>query len=200
MTDRDTVTSALAGPLVNARATSAGVAPCAPTPGKQEDRLRQELPRLADRARVRRADDGADAREAALADDVVAELGDETSRRAARPGAVRQRQVLDVGATCDSMSSRGRRSRRRSGGTRRRTARASRVRGTCSRSSRRRVGRRRCVARGRRPRTRARCDRCRPASRRRSRARPSRRARTRTPPRARACHPRRAPRSTQPAA
>src|ERR671928_184778 len=34
MTDLETVTRALAGPLVNARATSAGVAPCAPTPGR----------------------------------------------------------------------------------------------------------------------------------------------------------------------
>ena len=33
MTERETVTRALAGPLVNARATSAGVAPWAPTPG-----------------------------------------------------------------------------------------------------------------------------------------------------------------------
>ena len=35
MTDREALTSALAGPLVNARATSAGVAPCAPTPGSR---------------------------------------------------------------------------------------------------------------------------------------------------------------------
>ena len=33
MTERDAVTSALAGPLVKARATSRGPAPCAPTPG-----------------------------------------------------------------------------------------------------------------------------------------------------------------------
>src|SRR4030095_1333517 len=33
MPERETVTSALAGPLVNALATSAGVAPCAPIPG-----------------------------------------------------------------------------------------------------------------------------------------------------------------------
>ncbi len=33
MTDREAFTSALAGPLVNARATSPGEAPCAPTPG-----------------------------------------------------------------------------------------------------------------------------------------------------------------------
>ena len=33
MSERDTLTSALAGPLVNARATSAGVAPWAPIPG-----------------------------------------------------------------------------------------------------------------------------------------------------------------------
>ena len=36
------LTSALAGPLVNARAMSAGVAPCAPTPGQEQDRLRQQ--------------------------------------------------------------------------------------------------------------------------------------------------------------
>src|ERR671933_357430 len=35
MTDRAAVTNALAGPLVNARATSAGVAPCAPIPGSR---------------------------------------------------------------------------------------------------------------------------------------------------------------------
>ena len=35
MTERDAVTRALAGPDVNARATSAGVAPCAPTPGSR---------------------------------------------------------------------------------------------------------------------------------------------------------------------
>ena len=35
MTERETVTSALAGPLVNALATSAGVAPCAPIPGSR---------------------------------------------------------------------------------------------------------------------------------------------------------------------
>src|SRR5215216_1450671 len=34
VTARETVTTALAGPLVNARATSAGVAPWAPTPGR----------------------------------------------------------------------------------------------------------------------------------------------------------------------
>src|SRR3954452_7551945 len=35
MTLRDAFTSALAGPLVKARARSAGVAPCAPTPGRR---------------------------------------------------------------------------------------------------------------------------------------------------------------------
>src|SRR3989304_1227500 len=34
MIEREAVTSALAGPLVNARATSAAEAPCAPTPGR----------------------------------------------------------------------------------------------------------------------------------------------------------------------
>ena len=34
ITEREALTSALAGPLVNARAMSAGVAPCAPTPGR----------------------------------------------------------------------------------------------------------------------------------------------------------------------
>src|ERR671930_23604 len=34
MTEREAFTSALAGPLAKARATSAGVAPCAPTPGR----------------------------------------------------------------------------------------------------------------------------------------------------------------------
>ena len=65
------VTSALDGPLVNARATSAGVAPCAPTPGQQQHRLRHRAPCLADRPRIGRADDRADAREAALADEVL---------------------------------------------------------------------------------------------------------------------------------
>ena len=40
--------------------------------GQEQDRLRQQPPRLADRARVGRADDGADAREPALADEVLA--------------------------------------------------------------------------------------------------------------------------------
>ena len=35
MTEREAFTRALAGPLVKARATSAGVAPCAPTPGSR---------------------------------------------------------------------------------------------------------------------------------------------------------------------
>src|SRR5215207_10655122 len=35
MTERETETRALAGPLVNARATSAGVAPWAPIPGRR---------------------------------------------------------------------------------------------------------------------------------------------------------------------
>ena len=87
MTERDAVTSALAGPLVNARATSAGVAPCAPTPGRSRTELRQQPPRLADRARVGGADDGADAREPALADEVRAPLGDELRRPAATPAA-----------------------------------------------------------------------------------------------------------------
>ena len=41
-------------------------------PGEEQDRLRQQPPRLADRARMGRADDGADAREAALADELFA--------------------------------------------------------------------------------------------------------------------------------
>ena len=92
------MTSALAGPLVNARATSAGVAPCAPIPGSRRMDLRQQLSGLAHGARIRRADDGADAREAALADDVLAELGDEL--RDVLPDLVAVRQRAGPGRRC----------------------------------------------------------------------------------------------------
>ena len=48
MTARETGTSALAGPLVNARATSAGVAALRADPREEQNRLRHQPPRLAD--------------------------------------------------------------------------------------------------------------------------------------------------------
>ena len=98
MTEREAVTSALAGPLVKARARSAGFPPCAPTPGQEQDRLRHQLARLADRARMGRADDGADRREAALADQVLAPLGDERGDVLPHRAPVGERDVLDVAA------------------------------------------------------------------------------------------------------
>ena len=98
MTLREALTSALAGPLVKARARSAGVAPCAPTPGSSRIALRQQPPRLADRARVGRPDHRADARQPALADELLAELVHEQGDVVPDGAAVRELQVLDVGA------------------------------------------------------------------------------------------------------
>ena len=93
MTERETLTSALAGPLVNARATSAGRRALRADARQEQDGLRHQPPRLADGARVRGADDGADAREPVLADELLAPLGDEprdvVPQRAARPRASR---------------------------------------------------------------------------------------------------------------
>ena len=86
MTERDAATSALAGPLVNARATSAGPAPCAPMPGSRQDGPREQPPGLADRARMRRADDRAHAGQAALADELLAPLRDEARATCCQSG------------------------------------------------------------------------------------------------------------------
>ena len=79
-------TSALAGPLVNARSRSAGLRTLGADTGKQQDRLRHQLPRLADRPRMGRADDRADRREPALADEVGAPVGHERGDVAATTG------------------------------------------------------------------------------------------------------------------
>ena len=95
MTEREALTSALDGPLVN-RATSAGVALC-PDTREQDDRARHLAPRLADDPRHGRADDRADAREPARPDEVrsplVDELGDVTPHRPP----VREHGVLQLG-------------------------------------------------------------------------------------------------------
>ena len=97
MTERDAVTSALACPAENARATSAGVAPCAPTPGS----------RIGDCGRSRRASEiarGCVAPTTAPTLDrpfspserlapLAHELGDVVPQRAP----VRKREILDVG-------------------------------------------------------------------------------------------------------
>ena len=180
MTERDALTSALAGPLVNARARSAGVAPWAPTPGQQQDRLRHQLARLADRARMGRADDGADRREPVLADEVLAPLRDELRDVLPHRAPVGERHVLDVAAgvrglddaeDAGAVAPRGREVRLD------RLAPEPRVDGE-------RVGAAARRLRGRRPRRRARSSRCRRACRRRSRA-GRRGARRRRPPRTR---------------
>src|SRR5829696_8114235 len=68
-------------------------------PGQEQDRAGQDAARVADRARVRRADDGADARETAFADEVLAPLADEPRDVLPEQLAVAQDEVLDVGAT-----------------------------------------------------------------------------------------------------
>src|SRR4029450_8684471 len=85
MTERETGTSALAGPLVNARATSAGVAPCAPIPGRRRTacgirrRASATAPRIGGPP-TSPPPNRPPAREAALADEpgspLVHELGD----------------------------------------------------------------------------------------------------------------------------
>ncbi len=67
-------------------------------PRQQHDRLRHQLARLADRARMRRADDRADRREAALADELGAPLADERGDVLPDRPAVGERQVLDLAA------------------------------------------------------------------------------------------------------
>ena len=79
MTLREALTSALAGPLVNARATIGGRRALRADAGQEQDRLRQQPAGLADRARMGRADDRADARKASLTDEVLA---DSCTRRA----------------------------------------------------------------------------------------------------------------------
>ena len=98
MTLRDALTSALAGPLVNARARSAGVAPCAPTPGRSRIAFGSSR-RASPTARGWVApDDRAHAREAALADELLAELVHEPRHVLPERPSVREDQVLDVGA------------------------------------------------------------------------------------------------------
>ena len=96
ITERDAATSALAGPLVNARAMSAATRTLRTDAGQEQDRLRQELPRLGDRARIRGTDDRADAREAAVADQILAELVHELRDLLPDRTAVGERQILDV--------------------------------------------------------------------------------------------------------
>ena len=95
MIEREAVTSALAGPLVNARATSAAEAPCAPTPGREQGPLGHEA-RLGDRRGYVAPDDRPHARQAALADEsrpTRDEPGDVLPERPAVGGG----DVLDVG-------------------------------------------------------------------------------------------------------
>ena len=150
MTEREAVTSALAGPLVKARATSAGVAPCAPTPGRSSTDCGISF-LASPTARGRVAPTTApDAREAALPDEVRAPLGDELGDLLPDAPAVRERQVLDVGRRPSSTCARGRRCPRRAAA--RLQERLDRVRAEV-RVHRQRVGERRLrrrAARGRR--------------------------------------------------
>src|SRR5215212_6139236 len=68
-------------------------------PGQEQDRAGEHAARLADRARVRRADDRADARETAFADQVLPPLADEPRDVLPEQPAVAQDEILDVGAT-----------------------------------------------------------------------------------------------------
>ena len=179
MTERDAETSALAGPARERRARRRRASPpCAPMPGSRSTALRQQPPRLGDLLRERRADDRADRRQAALADEVLAPLAHElrdvlperrpsassTSCTSAPPGF----EVL----TRQKMPAPSRRQASRNGSSESRPRYGLTV--TASASGMNAVGVRA-----------ARSSRCRRASRRRSRAaRP--RARTRTPPRTRA--------------
>src|SRR3954470_4276636 len=67
-------------------------------PREEQHRLRHQLARLRDGARVRRADYRADRGEAALADDVSAPLGDEPCDVVPERTAVGERHVLHVAA------------------------------------------------------------------------------------------------------
>ena len=96
MTERDAATSALAGPLVNAGATSRRAGALRADARQEQDGPREQPPGLADRARMRRADDRADARQAALADEVLAPLRDEARHVLPERLPVREREILDV--------------------------------------------------------------------------------------------------------
>ena len=183
MTEREAVTSALAGPLVKARATSAGRAPCAPMPGQQEHRLREQPSRLGNRPRHGRPHDRADTREAALARERGSPLGDECGDVLPDASAVREHQLLDV--ACSWIRGAHEAEDARSVEPARLQERLDRV---CAeigvdRQTRRRGRALRRAARGRRRHTRAPSSRCRRACRRRSRAAP-RRVRRRTRARA----------------
>ena len=91
------MTSALAGPLVNARAMSAGVAPCAPTPGRSRIACGSSR-RASPTARGWVAPTTAPTRrEPALADELLAELAHELGHLVPERAAVREREILDVG-------------------------------------------------------------------------------------------------------
>ena len=166
---------------------------------QQQDRLRHQPARLAHRARVRRADDGADAREAALADELLAPLVHEARDVVPQRPPVRERQVLDVRAArvrgLDDAEEPG--AVAPAGGEERLERVAAEVRVDGHRVGERRLAGR--AARGTRPRRRARSSRCRRAWRPRSRAaRP--RGRRRRRPRTRGSRRSRAPRRTRAAA
>ena len=128
-TERDALTSALAGPLVKARARSPGLAALRADARQQQDRLRHQLARLADRPRMRRPDDGADRREAVLADEVGAPVGDERGDVLPHRPSVGERHVLDVAARVRGLDD-AEDARCRSGAPRPGTARPTRGRAT----------------------------------------------------------------------
>ena len=196
MTEREAVTSALAGPAREGARDVGRRRALRADARQQQHRLRQEPPRLADRARDGRADDGADAREAALADEIRAPLLDELGDVLPQRPAVRERQLLHVACA------------RVRGPHEAEDARAVQAAGLQERLDRvaaeigvdgervreRRLARR--AARGTRRRTRARSSRCRRACRPRSRAarrRGRRRRRARAPRSRRPRAPRRRP-------
>src|SRR5207249_4440022 len=63
---------------------------------KQDDRLRQQSPRLTDGARMRRADDRADRREPSLADELLGPLGHQLGDLVPDRAAVREDEILDL--------------------------------------------------------------------------------------------------------
>ena len=97
MIDREAETSALGGAARERRSEIGGLPSLRADAGKQQDGLREQAPRLLDLARERRADDGADGREAALAEEILAPL-------AARAGNVlpQQRPVGEPQTSCTS--------------------------------------------------------------------------------------------------
>jgi len=96
VTLREAATSALAGPARERASDVARRSALCPDARQKQDRARQQAPGLADRARMRRADNGADARQPVLADEVLAPLRNHPRDVLPEHTAVAERHVLDV--------------------------------------------------------------------------------------------------------